>query len=66
MKTTNNGLFVHQLKKELKLVIVVRKPLLGEQRWTTPALENLSFSKIFSFSTFQEPKQSKQTENFIV
>ena len=26
------------------------------------ALENLSFWKIFSFSTFQEPKQSIQTE----
>ena len=38
MKTTNNGLFVHQLKKQLKLVIFVRKPHLREQKWTTPLL----------------------------
>ena len=27
MKTTNNGRFTHQLKKQLKLVIAVRTPL---------------------------------------
>ena len=66
MKTKNNGLFVHQLKKQLRLVIFVRRPLLGEQKWTTPCLRKFIFSKIFSFSTFQEPKQSIPTEKFIV
>ena len=47
MNTTNNGLFVHQLKKQLKLVIFVRKPLLGEQKWTTPC-----FGKFIIFENF--------------
>ena len=43
--TTNNGLFVHQL---IKLVIFVRKPLLGEQKWRTPLLCKISHFRKFS------------------
>ena len=54
MKTTNNGLFIHQLKKQLKLVIFVRKPLLGEQKWTTPLLWKIyHFRKFLVFLHFK-------------
>ena len=47
MRTTNNGLFVYELKKQLKLVIFVHKPLLGKQKWTTPW-----FGKFIIFENF--------------
>ena len=54
MKTTNNGRFPHQLKKELKLVVFLRKPLLGEQSWTTPLLWKIyHFRKFLVFLHFK-------------
>ena len=54
MKTTNNGRFVHQLKKQLKLVIFVRKPFLGRQKWTTPLLWKIyHFRKFLVFLHFK-------------
>ena len=56
MKTTDNGLFVHQLKKQLELVIFVRKPLLGEQRRTTPLPWKIyHFRKCLVFLNFKNP-----------
>ena len=54
MKTKNNGLFVPQLKKELKPAFFVRKPLLGEQIWTTPVLCRIyHFRKSLVFRHFK-------------
>ena len=56
MKITNSGLFVHRLKKQLKLVIFVRKPLLGEQRWTTTLPWKIyHFRKFLLFLHFKNP-----------
>ena len=78
MNTTNNGLFVYQLKKQLKLVFFVRKPLLGEQRWATPLAWKMyhfrnsrtetihTYKKIHCLNAFLELKADSKLSTFFI